>query len=71
MHCSCKEELYRHLSIEVGQSDDEKEDSFTVNKSLDKFFVPETREVRCEKCNCDTATQTTKVLSRYVLEQSN
>ena len=67
----CKEELYRHLSIEVGHSNDEKEDSFTVDKSLDRFFVPETRDIRCEKCNFETATQTIEVLSRYVLEQSN
>ncbi len=63
---SCKEELYRHLSIDVGQRKDDNEEPFTIDKSLDQFFIPEVRDVRCEKCNFGAATQTIEVLSRYV-----
>jgi len=56
----CKEELYRHLSIEVRETE-----FWTVNQGLEQFFKPEVRELKCEKCESGTtATQTIEVLSR-------
>ena len=58
-----KDEMYRHLSIEVGE--DSEQDVWTVEKGLKQFFQPEKREVKCEKCQVGTtATQTLEVLSR-------
>lgn len=57
-----KEELYRHLSIDVGE--DVENDPWTVKRGLDKFFQPETRELKCEKCSDGaTATQTIEIIS--------
>ena len=73
------EEIYRHLSIEVGsstktsntknQGDEEDEDHSdpisihqrTVQEGLRKFFAPEKRQLKCEKCFCETATQTMEI----------
>lgn len=48
-------ESYFHLSLEIGS------DSSSVAEGLRKFFSPEKREVKCEKCFCETATQTTEI----------
>lgn len=67
-----KEEMYRHLSIDV---EDENASSFgtqgenrlpwSVQQGIDQFFAPEKREIKCEKCNDGTtATQTLQILSR-------
>lgn len=78
--CSCgytrnKEEMYRHLSIDIitekGDSDfvsnvEEVEvvPIATVQKSLVHFFRPETREIKCEKCTDGThAEQTLRIIS--------
>ena len=79
--CSCgyarnKEEMYRHLSIDVISDDeatplDSKDDEVrtvslaTVQKSLEYFFQPEIREINCEKCSDGThAEQTLRILSQ-------
>ena len=67
--CSCcsrhfrsKEELYRHLSLDVGE--DVNDDPWTVKRGLDQFFQPERRELKCEKCSDGaTATQTIEIIS--------
>ena len=60
-HCRSKDEMYRHLSVDVGEDSD----TWTVEKGLKQFFQPEKREVKCEKCQSGTtATQTMEVLSR-------
>jgi hypothetical protein len=59
-------EMYRHLSLDM---DDEEEgeqqvDEWTIEKGLAKFFRPEKRELKCEKCaDGKTATQTLSVTS--------
>jgi ubiquitin C-terminal hydrolase len=62
-HCKytrCKEEMYRHLSIDVGADEEE---SWSVEKGLKQFFRPEVREIKCEKCDLGmTATQTTHII---------
>jgi uncharacterized UBP type Zn finger protein len=48
------------------EDDEEKKQiKWSVSKGLDRFFAPEKREVKCEKCkDGTTATQTLSVLSR-------
>jgi hypothetical protein len=71
--------MYRHLSIDIigDEQDDAKSSNDTsplhgtrnasVEKSLQHFFQPEEREIRCEKCpNGTHALQTLRILSRYV-----
>ena len=65
---SSKEEMYRYLSIDVGQnSADPREPDFVkpaVDTCLNSFFTPEDREINCEKCtDGKIATQTMKILS--------
>lgn len=50
-----KTETYLHLSLEIGAI------SGSVEDGLRKFFAPETREIKCEKCFCETAQQTMHV----------
>ena len=61
-----KDEVYRHLSIDVEESttdDNDEEVEWSVGKGIAKFFRKETREVICEKCpEGKTATQTQSVL---------
>jgi ubiquitin C-terminal hydrolase len=45
-------ETYLHLSLEIGSSD------ASVEDGLRKFFAPEKREVKCEKCFHSSAVQT-------------
>ena len=61
-----KDEMYRHLSVEVGEDSDP--DKWSVERSLKQFFEPEQRELKCEKCDSGkTATQTINVISWLVL----
>ena len=57
---SCKyrrshNETYLHLSLEIGPN------CSSVEDGLRKFFEPEKLEIKCEKCFCETATQTTEI----------
>jgi len=57
-----KDEMYRHLSVDVGEDSDL--DKWSVERSLKQFFEPEQRELKCEKCvSGKTATQTMNVIS--------
>ena len=49
-------EKYLHLSIDVGSSE-----GTSVEEGLRKFFSPEKRELKCEKCFCESAMQTTEI----------
>ncbi|KAL7453474.1 hypothetical protein ACHAWC_005147 [Mediolabrus comicus] len=58
-----KDELYRHLSVDVGE--DANEEGWSVERSLEQFFQDEERELKCEKCETGTtATQTMEIISR-------
>ena len=60
-----KDEMYRHLSVDVGIDSDI--DKCTVQRSLQQFFQPEMRELKCEKCDAGkTATQTMEIISWLV-----
>jgi ubiquitin C-terminal hydrolase len=48
-------ETYLHLSLEIGSSD------ASVEDGLRKFFAPEKREVKCEKCFHSSAVQTMEI----------
>lgn len=52
-YCRCKEEMYRHLSIEIGD-DKEADLAWSIDQSMNQFFTPEVRELRCEKCESGT-----------------
>ena len=57
---SCKyarthKETFLHLSLEIGPDR-------SVEDGLRRFFAPEKREIKCEKCFCATATQKTEIL---------
>jgi ubiquitin C-terminal hydrolase len=58
---SCKfsrthKEKFWHLSLEIGP------DSGSVDEGLRRFFAPEKREIKCEKCFCSSATQTSEII---------
>jgi ubiquitin C-terminal hydrolase len=58
---SCKftrthNETYLHLSLEIGPN------SGSVEDGLRRFFSPETREIKCEKCFCETASQSMEII---------
>jgi hypothetical protein len=67
--------MYRHLSIDIVSDESASSEATaqivsmaSVEKSLDHFFQPEVREIKCEKCSDGThAQQTLRILSRYVL----
>jgi len=57
---SCKyrrshKETYLHLSLELGDN------SSSIDEGLRKFFAPEKREIKCEKCFHESATQTMEI----------
>ena len=58
------EETFRYLSIEVGSGKDDITSSHdrTVTEGIRKFFSPEKRELKCEKCFCESATQTMEII---------
>jgi ubiquitin C-terminal hydrolase len=76
--CSCgyartKEELYRHLSIDIISDEELPDPNSTVEvvtvsmakveKSLEHFFQPEIREIKCEKCTDGShAEQTLRIV---------
>lgn len=47
-------EKYHHLSLDVS--------SGSVDEGLRKFFAPECRQIKCEKCFCETATQYMEII---------
>jgi ubiquitin C-terminal hydrolase len=49
-------ERFLHLSLEIGP------DTSSVEDGLRRFFAPENREIKCEKCFCETATQTMEII---------
>jgi ubiquitin C-terminal hydrolase len=49
-------ETYLHLSLEIGPN------SGSVEDGLRRFFAPEKREIKCEKCFCETASQSTEII---------
>ena len=53
----CHEETFWHLSLEIAGS----QTSSSVEEGLRRFFASEQREIKCEKCFCATATQTSEV----------
>jgi len=58
-----KDEMYRHLSVDIGK-DKESEKPWSVEQSLQQFFQPEQRELKCEKCDeGKTATQKIEIIS--------
>lgn len=48
-------ETYFHLSLELGP------DCSSVDEGLRKFFAPERREIKCEKCFHESALQTAEI----------
>jgi ubiquitin C-terminal hydrolase len=46
-------EKYLHLSIDISSS--------CIEEGLRKFFAPERRDIKCEKCFCESATQSTEI----------
>ena len=48
-------ETYLHLSLEIGPS------IGSIEEGIRAFFKSEKREVKCEKCFCETASQTTEI----------
>jgi len=60
-----KEEMYRYLSLDIHDERLGHSLNTTVERCLGKFFEPEDREIKCEKCEEGIeATQTLRVLSR-------
>lgn len=58
---SCKyrrshNESYLHLSLEIGSSS-----CSNIDDCVRKFFAPEKREIKCEKCFHNSAVQTTEI----------
>ena len=60
-HQSSHSEIYRHLSIDVGNDEDDPLCETSVIESLRSFFAPEKRHLKCEKCFSESATQTTRI----------
>lgn len=54
----CHKETYLHLSLEIGSISNI---CSNVEDSLRRFFAPCTQELKCEKCFCATASQTTEI----------
>jgi ubiquitin C-terminal hydrolase len=48
-------ETYLHLSLEIGPP------IGSIEEGIRAFFKPEKRDVKCEKCFCETASQTMEV----------
>lgn len=60
--------MYRYLSVDIDMVEKDStfiQDKVTVERCLTKFFHPEDRELKCEKCKEGvSATQTMRVLSK-------
>ena len=60
--CRTKDEMYRHLSIDVDRVDGES-DPWSVGQGVEKFFRAGKVAVSCEECKeGKTATQTQSIL---------
>jgi len=68
---SCKytrshEEVFRHLSIEIAAVDEGNEiescQERSIQEGLRKFFQEEKRELKCEKCFFESATQSSEII---------
>lgn len=60
-----KQEMYRHLSIDIGINRSSQDEPWTILQGIDNFFKPEVRDIKCEKCKEGTSvTQTIAVTSR-------
>ena len=67
-------ETYLHLSLEIGS------EFLSIEDGLGKFFAPERREIKCEKCFYTSAMQTSKItklprnlllhLKRFIVDAS-
>ena len=56
--------MYRHLSIDIGNNNDD-DDKVTIENSLKNFFRPEIRDLKCEKCiDGIQAQQTLRIVSK-------
>lgn len=62
--------MYRHLSLDiedhvaVADSDDSTPTPWSIQRAIERFFEPERRELKCEKCEQGaSATQTLRILS--------
>lgn len=53
-------ENFLHLSLEIGADSNESVPASAAD-GLRKFFAPEKREIKCEKCFCETALQTMEI----------
>jgi len=51
----CHKETFLHLSLEIAP------DCGSVEDGLRRFFAPEKRELKCEKCFAESATQTMEI----------
>ncbi|GFH60198.1 hypothetical protein CTEN210_16674 [Chaetoceros tenuissimus] len=49
-----KDEVYRNISIDVGQSNDACQEN-SIEEGLRNFFKTEKHELKCEKCFCEAA----------------
>ena len=64
---SCKytrthKETFWHLSLELGSGSYHSSTGInSVQDGLAHFFAPEQRQLKCEKCFCETATQTMQI----------
>jgi len=67
-------ETFRHLSIEVAEEDNDENNSFsqsnmnltshherTIQEGIRKFFASEKRDLKCEKCFGESATQSMEI----------
>ena len=61
-----KEEIYRHLSLDIVKGDENCRMA-SIPTSLSHFFEPTLLELRCDKCQDGThAQQTQRISKRYV-----
>jgi hypothetical protein len=62
-----KEEMYRHLSLDIEDhvpKADGTPTPWSIQRAMERFFEPEKRELKCEKCDEGvSATQTLRILS--------
>jgi len=60
LYTRSRTELYPHLSLDIAKEDDPITFN-TIQHSLRRYFQLEKRQIKCEKCFHDTATQTTTI----------
>jgi ubiquitin C-terminal hydrolase len=74
----CHKETFLHLSLEI---DSGSTICPNIEDGLRRFFSPCTQDIKCEKCFCETATQTTEItklpsalllnLKRFIVDVSS